>query len=200
MKRVLRLLLLGVGLGGVFAQYRLQGVVKIPQQPEVSTELRLSPGHLHYIMETSFQGKPVQMEFFFTPEKAYWIFPEEKRAYEVQPQRPYPQPVEKARLVEQLGTGVSKWELIFPKQLRLVTVWDSTHAFDWSRWDRYLEEDRLGAAARHFRLGLPREIIQYQADTLAWHFQVKDIQPYKSVSDQVPYPVTSESPIRLKGR
>lgn len=194
--RCLRLTFLLLGGGLLPAQYALRGTYSQPNGSPVQVELRLTPAHMRYRLTSEQQGQMIAIELFITQEKAYWIG--NQKAYEIQIEKPFPQPLVKATFLEQIQEGVSKWELEFADRKRMIIVWDSTYAFDWKVWDSWLEMYQFGSVIRRFQKGLPREVVEYQEDVMISQFRVDAVEPYRPASEGVPYPVTKEPFIRPK--
>ncbi|MCX8112815.1 MAG: hypothetical protein N3E49_06440 [Bacteroidia bacterium] len=181
----------------LWGQYRLDATISFPVrdtlQP-IRATLWLFPTVLRYDLYGTHRGKSYQLSYLFSEAKAYLIDHTEKKAYEVTPLRETPTPPEKATLLRRFttkdGYQAEEWELTFP-ELSLKVTWALEFPFDWKLWERFLEADRIGAAARYFKVGLPLRIEQYEKGLLTWALETQTIQKSdRPPSAQPPYPIS----------
>ncbi|MCS7153974.1 MAG: hypothetical protein NZ989_08545 [Bacteroidia bacterium] len=180
----------------LWGQYRVKALVSFPSQDTISPvqlEMFLSFSALRYDMKGSHREKVYSISYLFSDGKAYLIDHQAKKAYLVTPTPPSPLPLLKAVFVRNhqiSGYQAEEWKLDYP-DLQLRVIWTRDFPFEWKAWDRFLEPDRIGAAARYFEKGIPLLIEQYEKGLLTWVLEVQDIQPYKEpLASEPPYPLS----------
>lgn len=188
----------GIGLVAVlFAQYRVEAIIRQPYAdtiPLTHAVLWLSPTALRYDLRSEYKGQPYHISLLFRGDSAFLLDHTHRSAYRLPVQKEPALPLERATPMGESsinGMPASTWALYYPS-LRLIVAWSGTFDFDWSPWDRYLEADRIGAAARYFQKGLPLRIAQYEEEVLRWEMEVKKVERISegAVPIEVPYPIS----------
>ncbi|MCS7189432.1 MAG: hypothetical protein NZ933_06495 [Bacteroidia bacterium] len=186
-----------IGFSTLWAQFRIEATISYPHRDTLkpsSVILYLSHKALIYELEGSHKEKSYAIQYLFTPTQAYLIDKNEKKAYAVQPEMASPlelqHAIRKETSTSPEGYPAEEWDLLYPN-LRIRVIWTQALPFEWNKWEKYLEADRIGAVARHFRRGIPLLIEQYEHGLLTWRFVVRRITSISEaeISDKPPFSV-----------
>ncbi|MCS6895197.1 MAG: hypothetical protein NZZ60_03480 [Bacteroidia bacterium] len=178
----------------LWGQYRLTGEqVEPPKRLHFQSTTLLSPTFIRISSIAKWDSAEVDLHFLFNSQGIFWIDEKQQVAYDVTPlpQDTLPFWVEALRPTEYNGRR-GLYTIFHFLAKKMEVAWDTSVAFDWGPWLRYLPAEGLGTPARYFGKGIPLYWRLYNDKGVVENeFRLKHIEPFAATAQEgrVTYPI-----------